>query len=81
MRMASCYLCGDRNADYRRNVSTGSSYGIYNGSKSTSSSTRVYFGIRSVCEDCAARVDLGRARGRLIGAIAMGIILLVILAW
>ena len=79
--MASCYLCGDRNADYRRNVSTGSSYGAYYGRKSVSSSTRVYFGTRSVCEDCASRVDLGRARGRLIGAIVIGIILIVILAW
>jgi hypothetical protein len=79
--MASCYLCGDRNADYRRNVNTGSSYGTYYGKRSTSSSTRVYFGIRSVCEDCASRVDLGRARLRLIGAIALAVLLIVILTW
>ena len=79
--MASCYLCGNRNADYRRNVNTGASYGIYSGRRSTSSSTRAYFGLRSVCESCASRIDLSRARFRLFGAITIGIILLIILAW
>lgn len=79
--MANCYLCGNGNANYRRTVSTGTSYGIYSGRRSTSSSTRVYFGLRSVCEDCASKIDLGRARLRVVGAIVLGIILFTILVW
>lgn len=77
--MANCYLCGQRNADYRRTVNTGSSVGTYYGKRSTSTSTRKYYGLRSLCDKCASEVDLGRAKSRLISAIIITIILLFIL--
>ena len=74
--MASCYHCGRSGASYRRDVVTGNSYGMSFSNKGRSSySTRVYSGLRTLCEDCAFNVD----KRRLIGNIVGGWILIVIL--
>ncbi len=55
--MANCYCCGRSGANFRRNVSTGSSFGSWGSSRSVGSSSRTYYGLRTVCEPCAARID------------------------
>lgn len=77
--MASCYLCGSSGAQYRRTVHTGSSYGITWGKKSSSRSSRQYYGLRTVCEDCAARVDKMNAIFTTLFLIAIAVILLLVI--
>lgn len=55
--MASCYHCGEKGADYRRSVNTGSSVGIWSSRRSSGTSTRAHYGLRTVCECCAASID------------------------
>lgn len=55
--MASCYICGDSGASYRRTVTTGKSFGSFWSKRSYGSSTRTYYGTRTVCESCAASID------------------------
>lgn len=55
--MASCYKCGVSGASNRRTVSTGFSIGNWVSKRSYGASTRSYFGLRTVCDDCAASID------------------------
>ena len=59
--MASCYYCGKPKSDYRRNVSTGYSIGSWVSKRNFGSSSRTYYGLRTVCENCAADIDKARA--------------------
>lgn len=58
--MASCYKCGSGGANYRRYVNTGVSFGSWTSRRSGGSSARSYYGVRSVCEGCAAAIDKWR---------------------
>lgn len=73
--MAACYHCARKGADFRRNVVTGQSTGVYYGKRSTSSSTRVNTGLRTLCEECAFFVD----RGQLVQDIVVLWILVIVL--
>ena len=55
--MATCYRCGARNANYRRTTYTGFSSGSWWSKRSYGSGTRTYYGLRSVCENCARSID------------------------
>lgn len=56
--MARCYICDSPNANFRRTVHTGTSYGRSINSRGTSySSARVYYGKRAVCTKCAFKID------------------------
>ncbi|MBO6132047.1 MAG: hypothetical protein J6P28_08805 [Treponema sp.] len=56
--MATCYICGRTPAEYRRNVTTGTSYRMTTSSRGTNwNSTSVRQGIRSVCAECALTID------------------------
>lgn len=55
--MASCYHCGKSGANYRRNIMTGYSTGSWVSKRSYGTSSRNYYGLRTVCENCAARID------------------------
>ena len=72
--MAFCYHCGQNGSDYRRYVQTGYSQGTYYG-KRTSHSTHTYHGIRSLCENCAFRLD----KSSLVKSIALRWIIAIIL--
>ncbi|MBB6130147.1 hypothetical protein HDF22_004286 [Mucilaginibacter lappiensis] len=58
---ASCYKCGQNGANYRRTVQTGYAQTYYYNSKRNTSSTRTYFGVRSICEGCAYSHDKSKA--------------------
>lgn len=60
--MASCYLCGNSNANFRREVQTGTSRSTYYSKNSTSFGTRTNSGLRSLCYDCAKRLDISRSK-------------------
>ena len=53
--MATCYRCGASNANYRRNTITGHSINSWSSGRFPGS--RTYYGIRSVCQDCAKSID------------------------
>lgn len=55
--MASCYRCGAPNANYRRTTNTGYSRSSWWGSRSYGSGSRTYYGVRSVCQECAESID------------------------
>jgi|GEM_PF-3214642 len=55
--MATCHKCGAPNAIYRRTTFTGYSKGSRLGSGSYGASTRTYYGLKSVCQDCAKSID------------------------
>jgi uncharacterized protein YgiM (DUF1202 family) len=55
--MATCYRCGAPNANYRRTTYTGFSTGSWWSNRSYGSGSRTYYGVRSVCQDCARRID------------------------
>lgn len=55
--MATCYKCGAANANYRRTTYTGSSTTNWWSKRSFGSGSRTYYGLRSVCEDCAKAID------------------------
>ena len=55
--MATCYRCGAPNADYRRNTFVGSSTGNWWSKRSYGSSSRTYYGLKSVCGRCAKSID------------------------
>lgn len=74
--MASCYHCGTGGASYRRNVNTGTSFGSWVSKRSYGSSSRSYYGLRSLCENCAARVDKWRHIKWTFIYIVIGIIML-----
>lgn len=59
--MASCYHCGHSGATFRRNVQTGYSNYSWTSKRSFGSGSRTYYGLRSFCEDCAIRIDKGKA--------------------
>ena len=59
--MASCYHCGASGADYRRTVTTGFSTSQWSSKRSSGSGTRTNYGIRTVCESCAASIDKSNA--------------------
>jgi hypothetical protein len=59
--MASCYHCGRNGASYRRKVQTGQSQTSWTSKKSYGSSSRTYYGLRTVCEDCAISIDTTNA--------------------
>jgi len=55
--MATCYRCGAPNANHRRTTYTGSSTGSWWSKRSYGSGSRTYYGVRSVCQDCANAID------------------------
>ena len=55
--MATCYRCGAPNANYRRTTYTGFSTGSWWSKRSYGSGSRTYYGVRSVCQDCAKAID------------------------
>jgi hypothetical protein len=55
--MASCYRCGAPNANYRRTTYTGFSTSSWTSKRSYGSGSRTYYGVRSVCEECAKSID------------------------
>jgi len=55
--MATCYRCGAPNANYRRTTNTGFSTGNWLSNRSYGSSSRTYYGVRSVCQECAKAID------------------------
>lgn len=55
--MATCYKCGAPYANYRRTTYTGFSTGSWWSKSSYGSGSRTYYGVRSVCEDCAKSID------------------------
>jgi hypothetical protein len=55
--MATCYRCGAPDANYRRTTYTGFSTGSWSSKRSYGSGTRTYYGVRSVCQDCARSID------------------------
>jgi hypothetical protein len=55
--MATCYRCGASNANYRRNTFTGSSTSSWSSRRSFGSGSRTYYGVRSVCSNCAKSID------------------------
>lgn len=59
--MASCYKCGQLDSYHRREVQTGRASSTYSG-RYTSTRNTTYYGIRSLCEDCAYSFDRGKAR-------------------
>jgi len=75
--MATCYRCGAPNANNRRETYTGHSKNNWWNSRSSGSSRRTYYGVRSVCDDCAKSIDT-RKTIKLIFSI-VGIIILVLL--
>ncbi|UII26118.1 hypothetical protein LVD15_22875 [Fulvivirga maritima] len=62
--MANCYQCGNSGANYRRTVNTGYSVGGWYGRRSGGASSRAYYGLRTVCEECAAHEDLKSVKRR-----------------
>jgi len=74
--MASCYHCGRSGASYRRTVTTGYSRGSWTSKKSYGSSSRTNYGVRSVCEDCALRIDKSSVIGSIIISIIISICLI-----
>ena len=85
--MATCYVCGTYNAFHRREVyngrSTGSTFGTSfgrSGSRNFSSfSNRTYYGVRSVCEDCAKSIDRKNDIKTIVFQLILAIILFIIL--
>lgn len=55
--MATCYRCGAPNATYRRTTYTGFSTGSWWSKRSYGSGSRTYYGLRSVCQNCAKAID------------------------
>ncbi len=55
--MATCHKCGAPNAIYRRTTFTGYSRGGWLGNSSYGASSRTYYGLKSVCENCARSID------------------------
>lgn len=55
--MANCYKCGAPSATYRRTTYTGSSTNSWWSRRSFGSGSRSYYGVRSVCHDCAKSID------------------------
>lgn len=55
--MATCYRCGTSNANHRRTTYTGYSTGGWWSNHSYGSSSRRYYGVRSVCQKCAKTID------------------------
>ena len=55
--MATCYRCGAPNANYRRTTYTGFSTSSWWSRRSYGSGSRTYYGVRSVCQDCAKSID------------------------
>lgn len=58
--MATCHICGAPNANYRRTTYTGSSSSSWGSGRSFGSGSRTYYGVRSVCQDCAKSIDSSR---------------------
>ena len=62
--MASCYICGRSPAEYRRTVTTGTSYRMTSSSRGTNwNSTSVRQGTRRVCAECALKIDYNNKKG------------------
>ena len=54
--MASCFICGNSSANYRREVYLGQSKRVNYGRRITFGNSR-HYGLRSVCKGCAKNVD------------------------
>jgi hypothetical protein len=54
--MANCYICGTPYARHRREVYTGKSNRVNYGRR-ISFGNSSYYGVRTVCSDCAKKVD------------------------
>jgi hypothetical protein len=74
--MANCYHCASKGASYRRYVNSGYSYGGWVSNRSHGTSSRSYYGLRTLCESCAARVDKWRNIKWSIALLIIAIILL-----
>lgn len=55
--MANCYRCGAPNAIYRRTTYSGYSVGNWWSKRSYGYSSRRYYGVHSVCQECAKAID------------------------
>lgn len=55
--MVSCYRCGAPNANYRRTTYIGTSRNRWLSRHSYGLGSRTYYGVRSVCENCARTID------------------------
>lgn len=56
--MARCYICDSPNANFRRTVHTGTSYG----GGISYSSARAYYGKKSLCAKCAFKIDYNKQK-------------------
>lgn len=75
--MATCFRCGAPNADYRRNTFTGSSTSSWWSKRSYGSGSRTYYGIRSVCHNCAKSIDTWNRAKLIFWVIVIAIVILV----
>jgi hypothetical protein len=57
--MATCYICSSSYASNRREVYTGQSHRVNYGRRVSFGNSQ-YYGMRSVCDDCAYRIDIRR---------------------
>lgn len=83
-REFSCFYCGpgQHGVPYRRSVHTGSSsgasvYGIF-GRPRMSFSGRDYYGYRTVCAQCAARIDQGKGASNVVWFVVVVLVLAVV---
>ncbi len=77
--MANCYICGCASANHRREVYTGRSSGWFWSRRSYGQSYRSYYGLRTVCVDCAARIDRAHSRNTWISILIISLIILFVI--
>jgi hypothetical protein len=77
--MATCFICGCSGANHRREVYTGRSSGWFWSRRSYGQSYRSYYGLRTVCGECAARIDRNHTRNTWISILIIGFIILFVI--
>lgn len=77
--MATCYRCGASNANYRRNTFTGSSNSSWSSRRSFGSGSRTYYGVRSVCYNCAKSIDTWNRIKLIFWLVVIGILIVAFL--
>ncbi len=75
--MATCYVCGASDAHNRRETYTGYSSGNWFSKRSSGHSSRTYYGVRTVCDNCAKQIDDWNTF-KVVAIIAVVVILIVI---
>lgn len=81
--MVNCYRCGGPNANYRRTTFTGASKTSWTSRRSYGTGSRTYYGVRSVCEDCAREIDRQNSRKNIFwiaAAIILGVAVIIYFA-